>query len=149
MMMTYFPSCFSSSFCTGASVNFSFLIPSGRPKWEQRTTDWHPWSRQCWMEGIAAKIRAGFVMANVDLSWGTLKSHLEETKKLLLRSVPGQILIRMWQLTVVPHEDPLALQVQGIQCQFVERHVELKVSFPGLVQIRFKRRAQMRHWLTT
>ncbi len=34
-------------------------------------------SNTCLMEGRAATMRAGLVMAPVDLSWGTLKSHLE------------------------------------------------------------------------
>ena len=66
---------FSSS-ATGLRVNFSFLCPSGLPKWEHNTTERAPFSNANLIEGKAATILALFVMTPVILSWGTLKSHL-------------------------------------------------------------------------
>ena len=76
-VLTYFANSFSSSFATGARVNFSFFFPSGLPRWEQRTTLLAFCARQYWMDGRAATIRALLVMAPDTLSWGTLKSHLK------------------------------------------------------------------------
>ena len=76
-VLTYFANSFSSSFATGARVNFSVFFPSGLPRWEQRTTLLAFCSRQYWMDGRAATIRALLVMAPETLSWGTLKSHLK------------------------------------------------------------------------
>ena len=65
-----------SSSATGFRVNFSLRCPSGRPRWEQSTTDLAPFLRACSMEGRAPTMRAGLVMAPLG-SWGTLKSHLK------------------------------------------------------------------------
>ena len=82
--MTYFPSNFFNSSATGLRVNFSFFFPSGRPRCEHKTTDLAFFSRANFMDGRAATILALFVIAPVDLSWGTLKSHLKNLWKPIL-----------------------------------------------------------------
>ena len=63
----------------------SFFLPSGRPKCEQRTTDLQPFSKAYLIEGMAAAILALLVIAPEDLSWGTLKSHLNVSTRVKTR----------------------------------------------------------------
>ena len=84
-ILTYLFKSFWSSSATGLRVNLSFFLPSGRPKCEQRTTDLQPFSKAYLIEGMAAAILALLVIAPEDLSWGTLKSHLNVSTRVKTR----------------------------------------------------------------
>lgn len=50
---------FDSSFATGAKLYFLLTFPSGRPKWDMRTTAFAPLSIAYLIVGRAATIRCG------------------------------------------------------------------------------------------
>ena len=56
-----FNKAFSSS-ATGARENLACFRPSGRPRWDIRTTDVAPWSSANWIVGTAAAMRWLFVI---------------------------------------------------------------------------------------
>mmetsp|Transcript_37584 Transcript_37584/g.120479 ORF Transcript_37584/g.120479 Transcript_37584/m.120479 type:complete len:234 (+) Transcript_37584:864-1565(+) len=79
--VTGFSMSFSSALATGASVNLGTTLPSGRPRWDARTTDLAPFSRQYLIEGSAPSMRAVLVMmVGSALSCGTLKSTRMKTR---------------------------------------------------------------------
>ena len=94
---------FSRAAATGASEHSGFRVPSGRPRWEQRTTALAPDSRQYRMLCSAPSILAVLViLLGSALSCGTLKSQRMSTR------FPATLTLRSSRLLSSPPAPPPA-----------------------------------------